>query len=105
MPVDGENESSPMVYQQTTDIIQEWLQTKFEDVTGGDSQTLFVFNGRFGDRDRRESWQLKFARDFFSNPRNIKRLPAYMQDEILPVLLANPGKQIDVGPNGEITVL
>ena len=41
MPVEGEHESSPTVHQQTTDIIREWLTTKFEDVTGGDSQTLF----------------------------------------------------------------
>ena len=103
MPVEGEHESSPTVHQQTTDIIREWLTTKFEDVTGGDSQTLFFFNARFG--DRRERLELKVSRDFLANPRNIQRLPAYLQDEILPILLANPGKQIDVGPHGEITVL
>ena len=103
MPVEGENESSPTVHQQTTDIIREWLMTKFEDVTGGDSQTLFFFSAHFG--DRRERLELKFSRDFLVNPRNIQRVPAYLQEKILPVLLANPGKQIDVGPNGEITVL
>ena len=103
MPVEGEHESSPTVHQQTTDIIREWLTTKFEDVTGGDSQTLFFFNARFG--DRRERLELKVSRDFLANSRNIQRLPAYLQGEILPVLLANPGKQIDVGPHGEITVL
>ena len=103
MPVEGENEGSPMVHQQTTDIIREWLMTKFGDVTGGDSQTLFFFSARFG--DRRESLELKFSRDFLANSHNIQRLPAYLQDEILPVLLANPGRQIDVGPHGEITIL
>lgn len=70
MPVEGENESSPTVHQQTTDIIREWLMTKFEDVTGGDSQTLFFFSAHFG--DRRERLELKFSRDFLVNPRNIR---------------------------------
>ena len=57
MPVEGENEGSPMVHQQTTDIIREWLMTKFGEVTGGDSQTLFFFSARF--RDRRENLELR----------------------------------------------
>ena len=103
MPADGENESTPTVHQQTTELIREWLVTNFDDVTGGDSETLFVFKARSG--ERKESWQLKFSRDYLDNPHHIKRLPAYMQDKVLPVLLSNSGKQIHVGPHGEITVL
>jgi hypothetical protein len=103
MPVDGENERISMVHRQATELIWEWLVATFDDVTGGDSQTLFVFRARFG--DRAERWQLKFSREFVEHPHHIKRLPAYMQLEILPALLSNPGKQIHVGPNGEITVL
>ena len=103
MPVDGEKGSISTVHQQATDFIREWLVATFHDVTGGDSQTLFMCKARAGDRV--ESWQLKFSREFVEHPHHIKRLPAYMQGEVLPVLLSNPGKQIHVGPNGEITVL
>lgn len=103
MPVDGDNENISTVHQQATALIRDWLVTNFDDVTGGDSETLFVFKARSG--GRRESWQLKFSRDYLNHPHHTKRLPAYLQDKVLPVLLANPGKQIHVGPNGEITVL
>jgi hypothetical protein len=91
------------VRRQTTDIIREWLFTKFNGVRIGDYQNLFVFKTHLG--NRRKSWYLEFSHVFLTNHRNIKTLPAYAEEKLLPVLLSNPDKKIDIGPNGEITVL
>ena len=80
-------------------MIQDSLENLFHEVKiGGDFLTLFAFhNGK-------DSWQLQFNREFLDHLRTIKELQLYMEDTVIPAVLANPAKRIQIGSNGGIFV-
>ena len=80
-------------------MIQDSLENLFNDVKiGGDFLTLFIFhNGK-------DSWQVQFNREFLDDLRTIKELQLYMENTVIPAVLANPAKRIQIGSNGGIFV-
>ncbi len=80
-------------------MIQASLGNLFHDVKlGGDFLTLFVF---YNGKDR---WQVQFNREFLDDLRPVKELQLYMENTVIPSVLANPGKRIQIGSNGGIFV-
>ncbi|MDK2745272.1 MAG: hypothetical protein H8K03_21135 [Nitrospira sp.] len=80
-------------------IIQDSLENLFHDVKiGGDFLTLFVFN------NGKDSWQLQFNREFLDDLRTIRKLQLYMENTVIPAVLANPAMRIRIGSDGGITI-
>ncbi len=80
-------------------MIQDSLENLFHDVKiGGDFLTLFVFhNGK-------DSWQVQFHREFLDNLGTIRELQFHMENTVIPSVLANPAKRIQIGSEGEISI-
>lgn len=81
-------------------IIRDGLEYRFYDVrVGGDFRTMFVFN------NGRQSWQLRFNRDFLDDIYPIEKLQPFLSNTIIPELLANPDMRIEIGRYGKIAVI
>jgi hypothetical protein len=79
-------------------IILDCLEQISDDISVGEHLTLFVVH------QDGHSWQLRFNRDFLENVQPVEDLQPYIDTTVIPSLLANPDRRLEVGPHGEISV-
>lgn len=87
--------------QKKIQVIRDNLERVFKDVNfRSDTRPMFVCkNGKHG-----QSWQLIFNQEFLQDRCFIEKLQPYVHDKVIPVLLSNPGKRIQISKYGDITV-
>lgn len=93
------SDSHPGIDLEKIRIVRNCLGNRFHNVKiGGDFLTLFAFdNGT-------HTWQLKCHRDFLYDMSPIGNLRLFMDNTVIPVVLANPDSRIEVSPNGALTI-
>ncbi len=89
------------IAQKKIQVIRDSLERVFQDVKfRSDTRPMFVFkNDKHG-----QSWQLVFNQDFLQDRCFVEKLQPYVQDKVIPVLLRNPGKRVQISKYGDITV-
>jgi hypothetical protein len=89
------------IAQSKRQIIRDSLERVFKDVKfRGDIRPMFVFNNGKG----RQSWQLIFNQKFLADRIPLEKLQRFVEDKVIPKVLGNPGKRIQISQYGDITV-
>ena len=85
----------------TIRTIRECLEKHFVDIKF--SQTIRPTFG-FHHRVEKQSWHLVFNEQFLADRRSSEELQHFVETRVIPKVLKNPGKRIQVSKLGDITV-
>jgi hypothetical protein len=81
--------------------IRECLEKQFADIKFSQNiRPTFVFHHGV----EKQSWHLVFNEQFLADHRSVEELQHFVEHKVIPKVLKNPGKRVQISKLGDITV-